>query len=202
MEDPNLDQVTSEVEMSDALPTDKECWESIKRRSTLQTLVPSDSNQVRKLCIHCQYIFDHWYEVLENEYQVKFFHCASIFDLQISAASGCALCAQFLRNLASRGEADVLRAATINLLNKGYLPQRSWIRVASLSRIVSKGNAVGDSLLLELRFYLDGIEEEESDSGSGSGRENELFDEVSCRVAGKVILLPSLISRKTGAPIS
>lgn len=133
---------------------------------------------------------------MENEYLVKFLHCENFFALQNSAAKGCALCAQFLRSLVSRGEADVLRETTMDLLNKGIIPQRSWIGVVSLSRIMSRQDAVQNCLLLELRFYLDGIEEEDVESESSSDSAKHFFNEVSCRVAGKVVMIPATTSGK------
>jgi hypothetical protein len=190
---PHRDQVTSEMDVSDFPPSEREGSQQQEGRSFPAL---SDPNTSRKLCNHCEYIFDHWEEVLDNEYLVKFLHCESIFALQISVARGCTLCAQFLRSLASRGEADILRETTIDLLNKGIIPQRSWIRIASLSRIMSRQDAVENCLLLELRFYLDGIEEEDLESESSSDSAKYFFNEVSCRVAGKVVMIPAITSRK------
>lgn len=91
----------------------------------------------QSLCKHCRYIFDHWEEVVEDEYQARFLHCDNIFALQVSAARGCPLCGQFLRNLVSRGELETAQNATIDLLNNGLIAARSWIRVVSFHRIIS-----------------------------------------------------------------
>jgi len=158
------------------------------------------------LCNHCQYIFDNWSEVIEDEYQVKFSHCENIFALQMSATQGCPLCGQFLQNLASRGELDLARDATIELFNNGSLPSRWWVRVISLKRILSSWSsaALADCKLLELRFRLDNLEVEggESDLSESQssldddvGGENAEFEDAGVRQPDefvcKVILMPA-----------
>lgn len=159
------------------------------------------------LCNHCQYIFDNWSEVIEDEYQVRFSHCESIFALQTSATQGCSLCGQFLRNLASRGELDTARDSTIELFNNGLLPSRCWIRVISFNRILSSRKAASaDCKLLELRFCLEKLEVEgdsgdiDSSEGQSDSEDNAAYEAVEFEDIGvrspsefvcKVILMPA-----------
>jgi hypothetical protein len=164
------------------------------------------------LCNHCQYIFDNWSEVTEDEYQVHFSHCENIFALQLSATQGCPLCGQFLQNLASRGELDLARDATIELFNNGSLPSRWRVRVMSLNRILSSGSSatLAGYKLLELRFRLDNLEVEDAESDlseSQSSLDDDVADEDSeFEDAGvrqpdefvcKVILMPASTGKLT-----
>jgi hypothetical protein len=177
-------------------------------------ILPEGENleAAQSLCKHCQYIFDHWEELVEDEYQARFLHCDNIFALQVSAAKGCPLCGQFLQNLTSRGELETAQNATIDLLNKGLIGERSWIRTVSFQRIISsrrQGLMPADCRLLELRFRFENFEEEEEDSEEDTeyssqrqrtGGWEDAFEDVGKKAPDdsvcKVILLPVLSTGK------
>ena len=179
-------------------------------------ILPEGENlkAAQSLCKHCQYIFDHWEELVEDEYQARFLHCDNIFALQVSAVRGCPLCGQFLQNLTSRGELETAQNATTDLLNKGFITERSWIRIVSFQRIISscrQGLMPADCRLLELRFRFENFEEEEEDSEEDAeyssqrrrtGWGEDSFEEVRNRAPDdsvcKVILLPVLGTGKYG----
>jgi hypothetical protein len=54
------------------------------------------------LCKNCQKLFEHWEDIFKNG-QGTFGHCKSKAALNYSAALGCSLCLQFLRNAAYEG---------------------------------------------------------------------------------------------------
>ncbi|KAE8442363.1 hypothetical protein EG329_003434 [Mollisiaceae sp. DMI_Dod_QoI] len=131
-------------------------------------------SQPSQLCLHCRHIFDHWDEVLEDEYTVRFPHCKNIFGLVESATKGCHLCSQFLRNLETRGIAKTLKGVTVDLMNSGRLGYNGYIIVISFERIISRGrDYYKDCWLLELRFRPPDEDEDEEDDDDEEDEEDE-----------------------------
>ncbi|KUJ23570.1 HET-domain-containing protein [Mollisia scopiformis] len=128
------------------------------------------------LCQDCRHIFNHWDEVLEDDYNARFPHCQNIFGLIESAARGCYLCNQFLRNLEIRGIAKTLRGLTIDILNSAGTGYNGYIVVNSFERIISRGrDHHKDCWLLELRFRPpDALFDDDDDDDEQSDEEDDL----------------------------
>lgn len=87
--------------------------------------------QPSHLCQECRRIFDHWDDVLEDEYSARFPHCENIFALIESARNGCYLCSQFLRNLEIRGIVEILQGLTVDVMNCGWTGYHGYVMVIS-----------------------------------------------------------------------
>ncbi|CZR51517.1 uncharacterized protein PAC_01394 [Phialocephala subalpina] len=122
--------------------------------------------QPSHLCQDCRHVFEHWHEVLEDEYNARFPHCenSNIFALIESARNGCYICSQFLRNLETRGIVEILQGVTIDVLNCGWTGYHGYVMVISFERIISRGRAYyQDCWLLELRFRPPDILDDDGD---------------------------------------
>jgi hypothetical protein len=147
------------------------------------------------LCKQCNVIFEHWEENTKYYSLSKRRHCKSIFALKTLADAGCPLCAQFYRNLVSRGLAEELQNATVDLLNEGLTPGPGRVMIIPFERLVSTGSK-GGCLLLELHFRIPRamavgemeIESDLSDSDDAASYDSEvgLCVEYVC----KVVMMP------------